>query len=166
MGNIQELQICRRSPGISHLLFADDSLLFFKANMEQASKINVVLRTYEASTGQLLSPEKCSLMLGRKCSDDDGKVVAQVLNIENTSFDDKYLGLPIPEGRMKNDKFQPSKEKLKKKCSDWSKKYMSGAAKETLVKSVAQSISTYAMSVFKFSAGLCDELSQIIRDFW
>jgi hypothetical protein len=22
------------------------------------------------------------------------------------------------------------------------------------------------MSVFKFSAGLCDELSQIIRDFW
>jgi hypothetical protein len=48
MGNIQELQICRRSPGISHLLFADDSLLFFKANMEQASKINVVLCTYEA----------------------------------------------------------------------------------------------------------------------
>jgi mannosylglycoprotein endo-beta-mannosidase len=105
-------------------------------------------------------------MLCRKCSDDDGKVVAQVLNIENTSFDDKYLGLPIPEGHMKNDKFQPSKEKLKKKCSDWSEKYMSGAAKETLVKSVAQSISTYAMSVFKFSAGLCDELSQIIRDFW
>jgi hypothetical protein len=128
MGNIQELQICRRSPGISHLLFADDSLLFFKANMEQASKINVVLRTYEASTGQLLSPAKCSLMLGRKCSDDDGKALAQVLNIENTSFDDKYLGLPIPEGRMKNDKFQPSKEKLKKKCSDWSEKYMSGAA--------------------------------------
>jgi hypothetical protein len=80
------------------------------------------------TTLQLLSPAKCSLMLCRKCSDDDGKAVAQVLNIENTSFDDKYLGLPIPEGRMKNDKFQPSKEKLKKKCSDWSEKYMSGAA--------------------------------------
>jgi hypothetical protein len=36
-------QICRRSHVISHLLFADGSLLFFKANMEQASKINVVL---------------------------------------------------------------------------------------------------------------------------
>jgi hypothetical protein len=43
---------------------------------------------------------------------------------------------------------------------------MSSAAKETLVKSVAQAIPCHAMSVFKFSAGLCDDLSQIIRNFW
>jgi hypothetical protein len=97
---------------------------------------------------------------------DDGEAVAQILKVESMSFDEKYLGLPVPEGWMKDDKFQPTKERLRKKCSDWSEKYMSGAAKETLIKSVAQAISTYAMSVFKFSAGLCDELSQIIREFW
>jgi hypothetical protein len=43
---------------------------------------------------------------------------------------------------MKHDKFQPTKERMQKKCSDWSEKYMSGAAKETLVKSVAQAIPT------------------------
>jgi hypothetical protein len=43
---------------------------------------------------------------------------------------------------------------------------MWNAAKEVLIKSVAQSISKYAMSVFKFSAGLCDDLEKIIRDFW
>jgi hypothetical protein len=52
LGNVQELKICRRSPGISHLLFADDSLLFFNANEEQASRIKSVLRDYEKSTGQ------------------------------------------------------------------------------------------------------------------
>jgi hypothetical protein len=140
--------------------------LFFNANLDQAFKINEVLRNYEKGTGQLLSPAKCSLMLGQKCSDEDGKDVASVLNVQNTSFEDKYLGLPVPEGRMKDDKFQPTKEKLGKKCSDWCEKYMSGAAKEVLIKSVAQAISTYSMSVFKFSAGLCDELSQIIRNFW
>jgi hypothetical protein len=159
LGNIHELQICRRSPGISHLLFADDSLLFFKANEEQAMRVNEVLRAYEASTGQKLSPPKCSLMLGQNCSEEDGQIVAAILEVESTSFDEKYLGLPIPEGRMKNGKLQSTKERLRKKCSDWNEKYMSGSAKETLIKSVAQAITTHAMSVFKFSAGLCDELS-------
>jgi hypothetical protein len=43
---------------------------------------------------------------------------------------------------------------------------MLGVAKEVLIKSVGQVMSTYAMSVFKFSVGLCDDLSQIIRNFW
>ena len=75
-------------------------------------KVNDVLRTYERGTGQLLSPGKCSLMLGQKCSENDGNEVASILNIQTTSFHEKYLGLPIPEGRMKNEKFEPTKEKL------------------------------------------------------
>jgi hypothetical protein len=105
-------------------------------------------------------------MLGQHCSEEDGQIVASILQVETTSFDEKYLGLPIPEGRMKNDKLQSTKERLRKKCSDWNEKYMSGSAKETLVKSVAQALTTHTMSVFKFSAGLCDDLSQIIRNFW
>jgi hypothetical protein len=76
------------------------------------------------------------------------------------------LGLPIPEDRIKNGKLKSTKDKLLKKCSDWNEKYMSSAAKEELIKSVAQAMSNYAMSVFKFSTGLCDELSKIIRNFW
>jgi hypothetical protein len=166
MNKIQELKICRRSPGISHLLFADDSLLFFNANAEQATRVNSVLREYEKGTGQLLSPTKCSIMLGQNCSEEDGEAVASILNVGSMNLEEKYLGLPIPEGQIKDGKLKSTKEKLQKKCSDWNKKIMSGAAKEALIKSVAQAISTYAMIVFKFSAGLCDELTQIIRNFW
>jgi hypothetical protein len=43
---------------------------------------------------------------------------------------------------------------------------MSAAAKEVLIKAVAQALPTYIMSVFKLPPGLCDDLSSIIRKFW
>jgi hypothetical protein len=113
-GQIKELKVCRRSPGISHLLFVDDSLLFFEANADQANKVKTVLNKYELATGQLLSLDKCSLLLGNKCTETTGQVVASILEAQTVGFEEKYLGLPIPEGRMKDGKFQPVKEKLKK----------------------------------------------------
>jgi hypothetical protein len=43
---------------------------------------------------------------------------------------------------------------------------MSSGAKEVLIKAILQSISTYAMGVFKFPLGLIDDLQHIIRNFW
>jgi hypothetical protein len=60
------------------------------------------------------------------------------------------------------DKFIPIKVTYKNKMSDWSKKYLSVDAKEVQIKAVMQAITTYTMSVFKFSVGLCDEHMQMI----
>ena len=43
---------------------------------------------------------------------------------------------------------------------------MSQAGKEILIKTVIQAIPTYAMSCFKFLAGLCDEISNMATWFW
>jgi hypothetical protein len=165
-GNLQELKICRQSPGISHLLFADDSLLFFRAEEQQILKIKSILQAYEEATGQMLSPGKCSLLLGNKCTEEVGKQTMELLNVQNASFEEKYLGLPVPDGRMKNGKFVPIKDKYKKKMSDWSEKYLAGAAKEVQIKAVMQALSIYPMSVFKFTNSLCEDLMQLIRQFW
>ena len=44
-GQIHGVSICRRAPSISHLLFADDSLLFCHANQEEVQVISKVLQT-------------------------------------------------------------------------------------------------------------------------
>jgi hypothetical protein len=46
----------------------------------------------------IFSPAKCSIMLGQNVSREDGKSVASILNVDTMTLDDKYLGLPIPEG--------------------------------------------------------------------
>jgi hypothetical protein len=40
------------------------------------------------------------------------------------------------------------------------------AAKEVLIKSVAQDIPTYVMGVFKVPDRSCEEITQLIRKFW
>ncbi|XP_040249657.1 uncharacterized protein [Aegilops tauschii subsp. strangulata] len=67
-GVLQEIGLTRRAPGISHLLFADDSLLFFKGSFDQALAIKDILTVYEKGTGQMLSPDKCSIMFGKNAS--------------------------------------------------------------------------------------------------
>jgi hypothetical protein len=57
---LKELHICRRAPRISHLLFANDSLLFFEDTIEQANIVKGILDRYEPSIGQLVSLGKCS----------------------------------------------------------------------------------------------------------
>lgn len=57
-GRITPIKIARGSPGISNLLFADDSLLFFKASIQEAAVVKGALECFQQGSGQLLSPQK------------------------------------------------------------------------------------------------------------
>jgi hypothetical protein len=92
--------------------------------------------------------------------------IRSTLGVERIEFEAKYLGLPTPDGRQKKERFQPVKEKLAKRITSWSEKYLSSGAKEVLIKSIAQAIPTYMMSVFQLSASLCEDLERTIRKYW
>jgi hypothetical protein len=68
-GLIFGIKVSRNAPSISHLLFADDSLLFFKLDADQATHVRELLSAFEKGTGQKLSPDKCSLLV-RQVADD------------------------------------------------------------------------------------------------
>ena len=61
------VRICRGAPEITHLLFVDDSLLFFQANNQQALLVKGVLNTFATATGQLINPSKCSILFSNQC---------------------------------------------------------------------------------------------------
>ncbi|XP_031097070.1 uncharacterized protein LOC116001325 [Ipomoea triloba] len=79
----------------------------------------------------------------------------------------KYLGLPSVIGRNKTEVFKYIDQKIRQRVGSWQKKLLSCARKETLIKSVAQSLPTYSMSVYLLPDSLCDTLQKVMNKyFW
>jgi hypothetical protein len=165
-GTITPLTVAHGAPGISNLLFADDSLLFFKATLEEARAVDSTLKIFQRCTGQLLSPSKCSIMFSSICPEAIQLEVKSTLSVTTTTFEEKYLGLPTPEGRMKNGSFQPIMSRFGKRLTNWDERFMSHAAKDTLIKSVAQALPAHVMGIFKLSNGFCEHYEKLVRNFW
>ncbi|XP_027150198.1 uncharacterized protein LOC113750422 [Coffea eugenioides] len=63
--DIKGLRISRQGPILTHLFFADDSLIFCKANVQQANEIMKILKKYEEASGQLINLEKSSVFFSK-----------------------------------------------------------------------------------------------------
>lgn len=55
---IDGIKVCIGAPSVSHLLFADDSLVLMKEDLLNAASLQQVLDTYYANLGQLVSTAK------------------------------------------------------------------------------------------------------------
>ena len=55
------LVVCRNGPKLSHLFFADDSLIFCRASLEECNALQRVLLFYKSASGQWLNHAKTSL---------------------------------------------------------------------------------------------------------
>ena len=91
---------------VSHLFFADDSIVFSKATMEDCQSILQVLRSYERALGQKINFEKSSCLFSPVVSRASRDQIMMVSNIQTVAFLEKYLGLPTMVDRSKKSSLQ------------------------------------------------------------
>ncbi|XP_019179229.1 PREDICTED: uncharacterized protein LOC109174447 [Ipomoea nil] len=165
-GLIHGCRVARGAPAISHLFFADDSLLFFKANLQEAMEVKRCLGVYEAYSGQAVNFNKSSISFNRNTLDELKDLVAGALGVSQADDFGKYLGLPSVVGRNKKLVFAYIEQKLKQRFGTWNKRLLSRAGKEVLLKSVAQAMPTYTMSIFLIPITLCASLERLMNIYW
>ena len=94
-----------RGPRVSHLFFTDDSLVFGRATMSEATKIQRILKVYELSSGQRLNCSKTSLFFSPNTDDGTKEKVKNMFDAQVIKPHESYLGLPSLVGRSKNNTF-------------------------------------------------------------
>ncbi|XP_074293350.1 putative mitochondrial protein AtMg00310 [Silene latifolia] len=121
---------------------------------------------YEEASGQLVNYNKTTVSFSKYTTAARRGQIAGWLGVRAVDEHDKYLGLPTVVGHSKQVINRVIRDKLCRKLQGWKGMLLSKARKDVLIKVVAQSIPTYAMSVFKLPSNFCDELRSLVSRFW
>ncbi|KAM6568954.1 hypothetical protein CsatB_016939 [Cannabis sativa] len=159
-------RVARGAPMVSHMLFADDSYVFCKANDFESQNVMRLLHSYEIASGQQVNFAKSSVFFSKNTSEAIRDRLCGVMGLSAASNDSFYLGLPCIMGRNKNAILGFLKDKMRKRIFSWETKFLSKAGKEVLIKSVAQALPSYAMSVFLLTQEICSSLESMMARFW
>ena len=91
---IKGFQVCRGAPKLNHLLFADDSILFCRANMQSCLVLQHRLDIYEKASGQKVNREKTSMVFSHNVPSGPRREIMQFWGVNHFQQYEKYLGLP------------------------------------------------------------------------
>ncbi|GAU16215.1 hypothetical protein TSUD_298470 [Trifolium subterraneum] len=163
---IHGVKVAPRAPEITHLFFADDSIMFCRATIKETEHMKMLLSTYQQASGQLVNYQKSELIFSKRVDHSTKLAIHQILPMHMVDHFSKYLGQPTFIGRSKNHAFSFIQDKVWKKLKGWKEKNLSFAGRGTLIKAVAQAIPTYLMSSFLLPKGLCNFLDQMTSKFW
>lgn len=160
------MRVCQGSPFVTHLYFADDSIVFGEASIQVSQVVKRILETYEKASGQQVNFEKLVIFFSSNVEEDMCNWIVNQLGVRRSFIMERYLGLLTLIGRRKWEAFYHLYDRIRAKVSRWSNRYLSQGEKEVYIKAVLQAFPIYSMLCFLFPKSLCLELESIMRRFW
>jgi exonuclease III len=109
---IHGVKIAPSAPEITHLFFADDSIIFCRANEEETNKVKSIISKYQQASGQLVNYNKSELLFSKKVPQEMKLNIQQILPMNIVDHYSKYLGQPTFIGRSKKQVFNFIQDKV------------------------------------------------------
>lgn len=113
------IRLNRGGPLLSHLLFADDMVLFSEASEEQIRVIKECLDKFSEASGQKISLSKSQIMFSQNVTEELAIRISGIARMNRTNNMGKYLGVPSIHGRVTNGLFNPILERMNARLEGW-----------------------------------------------
>ncbi|KAL0559838.1 hypothetical protein IC582_000218 [Cucumis melo] len=152
------------SLNLTHILFADDILIFVEDRDDYVSNLKMILHLFESASGLNINLSK-STIFPINVPTDRAKSIADSWGISKGHLPTSYLGMPLG-GRPSSSNFWNNVlQKIQKKLSSWKYSQLSKGGRITLINSTLESLPTYQMSVFKVPKGIAQKIEASWRNF-
>ncbi|KAL0364427.1 UNVERIFIED_CONTAM: Retrovirus-related Pol polyprotein from type-2 retrotransposable element R2DM [Sesamum angustifolium] len=127
---------------ILSLCFADDILLFCRADIPSIRVIKHTLSEFAELSGLKVNPNKSQIILSRAVQQEKQQMI-DILGFQEGSLPVKYLGVPLISSRLTIADCKPLINKLDTRIAGWSHLSLTFAGRAQLIKSVLSTLHSY-----------------------
>ena len=149
----------------SHLFFANDLVLFAKANYVNCMAIRDVLDAFCARSGQSISENKSRVYFSPNVDIDSRESLCDILGFKSTPNLGKYLGFTIKHRGASNQDLNFVLDRVKHKLAGWKANLLSLAGWVVLIQASTSTISTYVMQCTALPERLLNNIDRVNRNF-
>jgi hypothetical protein len=146
---------------VSHLQFADDTLLVGAKSWANVRALRAVLVLFETMSGLKVNFNK-SMLVGVNIPDSWLGEAASVLCCRVGKIPFLYLRLSIGGDPRRLVFWDPVVARLKSRLSGWKSRFLSFGGRLVLLKSVLTSLPVYALSFFKAPSGIISSIESLL----
>ena len=164
LGLWEGLAVSRGGQRVTHLQYADDTIIFCPPNLDFLLNIKKALILFQLASGLKVNFHK-SFLYGIHLDDIWLSSAAKTLLCKVGNFPITYLGLPIGGSSSKVALWDPIIKRTENKLSTWKGKILSIAGRLTLIKASIASLPLYFMSMFPAPKGVIEAINRLQRRF-
>lgn len=149
---------------LNHLCFADDLILFGRADRESIKVLFDSLKIFSETSGLVANSEKSTMYLAGVCPRLHDQLTQYFL-FPTGKLPFKYLGVPLSSKRIFGVDCDILVDKMTSRIRSWQAKFLSYAARLQLVNSVLMSISSYWCQIFIIPLCVIKQINVVCRAF-
>ncbi|GAU22997.1 hypothetical protein TSUD_98260 [Trifolium subterraneum] len=150
---------------VSHLQFADDTLLLGVRSWANVRALWAVLMLFEVVSGLRVNFNK-SMLVGVNIADSWLIEAASVLGCRVGTMTFMYLGLPIGGDPRRLSFWEPVVNRIRSRLVGWKSRFLSFGGRLVLLKLVLTSLPVYALSFFKAPSGIISSIESLLNNFF